>query len=274
MDPNTSILTIPPTLPHTHTVVFLHGRGDSPSNFARSLRYSPDARGRSLGEAFPSLRWVFPEPEPAKPGERSCQWFDIWNVADFADREDLQAPGLRTSVARVRRVLEAEAAALNGRWDRIVLAGISQGSAVGVHTLLNLAVPGDDALARRLAGFLSFSARMPFPGRSLADTRAILHLDDAPVHDDVLRNTPMLLEHCVDDPLVLVRHGRTLRDTLAGFGADVTWREYPDGGHWFNSPTGTEEAVVFLEKVLGIRRAADAGVGSAAPGSSEAMDLN
>ncbi|KAG3178907.1 hypothetical protein PC129_g25469, partial [Phytophthora cactorum] len=89
---------------------------------------------------------------------------------------------------------------------------------------------------------------------------------------------PVLLEHCVDDPLVLVRHGRTLRDTLAGFGADVTWSEYPDGGHWFNSPAGMEEAAVFLERVLGIRWATDAGVkseaGSAVRGSSDAMDLD
>lgn len=268
-------LAISPTdTNHTHTVVFLHGRGDTPQNFAYSLHSSPDAQGRSLIEAFPSLRWVFPE-----PGAQSCQWFDIWNVADFADREHLQAPGLRASVTRMRAVIAREAAALGGRWDRIVLAGISQGSATGVHALLNLDVPsmpaGDDALPRRLAAFLSFSARMPFPGRSLADTRAVLQLDGAPAHADVLRNTPMLLEHCADDPLVLVRHGRTLRDTLAGFGADVVWREYPDGGHWFNSPTGMEEAAVFLEKVLGIQRAAAASPGSVTlKGSPDAMDLD
>ncbi|KAH6976219.1 Alpha/Beta hydrolase protein [Ilyonectria sp. MPI-CAGE-AT-0026] len=199
------------------------------------------------------------------------QWFDIWNVRDFTEREHVQAPGLRASVYGIRAVIEQEAAELGGRWDRIVLAGFSQGSATAVHTLLNLDVPsmpaGDDALPRRLAAFLSFSARMPFPGRNLAGTRAILRLDDVPTDADVLRNTPILLEHCADDPLVLVRHGRILRDTLKGFGADVAWREYPDGGHWFNSPKGMEEAAAFLEKVLGIQRAAAA---SSEAASSEA----
>ncbi|KAL6399223.1 Acyl-protein thioesterase 1 [Ilyonectria robusta] len=190
------------------------------------------------------------------------QWFDIWNVRNFTEREHVQAPGLRASVYGIRGIIEQEAAELGGRWDRIVLAGFSQGSATAVHTLLNLDVPSmpaaDDALPRRLAAFLSFSARMPFSGRNLAGTRAILRLDDVPTDADVLCNTPMLLEHCADDPLVLVRHGRILRDTLKGFGANVAWREYPDGGHWFNSPKGMEEAAAFLEKVLGIQRAAAA----------------
>ncbi|KAF7538902.1 hypothetical protein G7Z17_g12532 [Cylindrodendrum hubeiense] len=288
MDPDVTDFTIPQpgspayTQTHTHTVIFLHGRGDTARNFAASLNYSQDAQGRSLFQAFPSLRWVFPEPAAAKPGERSCQWFDIWNVTDFADREELQAPGLRASVTRILKVIEREAVALGGRWDRIVLAGISQGAATSVHTLLNLSVPSypldpkGDAHPRHLAAFLSFSARMPFPGRSLANTRAVLQLDGEPVaHEDVLHKTPMLLEHCVDDPLVLVTNGRILRDTLTGFGADVTWREYPDGGHWFNSPTGMEEAAAFLEKVLGIQRAA-ASASSAAvtQGSSDAMDID
>ncbi|KAH8679173.1 Alpha/Beta hydrolase protein [Ilyonectria robusta] len=268
--------SIPPTdTNHTHTVVFLHGRGDTPRSFASSLHSSPDAEGRSLVEAFPSLKWVFPE-----PGTQMNQWFDIWNVRDFTEREHVQAPGLRASVYGIRGIIEQEAAELGGRCDRIVLAGFSQGSATAVHTLLNLDVPSmpaaDDALPRRLAAFLSFSARMPFSGRNLAGTRAILRLDDVPTDADVLCNTPMLLEHCADDPLVLVRHGRILRDTLKGFGANVAWREYPDGGHWFNSPKGMEEAAAFLEKVLGIQRAAaassDAESSEAAPSEAASSE--
>ncbi|KAH7144359.1 Alpha/Beta hydrolase protein [Dactylonectria estremocensis] len=261
MDIVNTDFTVPSSVPHTHTVVFLHGRGDKPRNFASSLLRSRDSQDRSLYEAFPSIRWVFPAPAAAAPNERQCQWFDVYSVVDFADHEDVQMPGLRVSVDLTRNVLEREAAALDGRWDRIVLAGISQGAATGVHTLLNLSIPsppGQESIPRGLAAFLSFSARLPFTGRNLAATRAVLSLDDVPTHNDVLRNTPMLLEHCVDDGLVLVTHGRALRDSLKTFGADVGWREYPDGGHWFNSPTGMEDAVVFLEKALGIPRAAAA----------------
>jgi hypothetical protein len=87
---------------------------------------------------------------------------------------------------------------------------------------------------------------MPFPGRSLAETRNVLNLDGAPDVQEVIRNTPALHEHFVDGPLVLVGNGRVLRDTLTGFGSPVTWKEYPNGGHWFNSPAGMDDAVQFL----------------------------
>ncbi|PNY25999.1 Acyl-protein thioesterase 1 [Tolypocladium capitatum] len=254
-------VVVPPSAPHTHTLVFLHGRGDGAATFAQSLQYSTDSRNRVLQELFPSFRCVFPSapvgPCLARPADRVSQWFDIWNVGDFSDREDVQAPGLRESVARIRRLLEEEAALLGGRWDRIVLAGISQGAATATHALLNLNLPvsttaDGKALPRRLGAYLGFSCRMPFPGRSLADTRKILGLDGAPADNEVLRNTPILLEHCVDDPLVLLANGRALRETLKGFGAQVTWREYPDGGHWFNSPAGMDDVVAFLTRALGL----------------------
>jgi predicted esterase len=125
--------------------------------------------------------------------------------------------------------------------------GISQGAATAVHTLINL----DLAPGVGLAAFVGFSCRMPFPGRSLADTRAVLTmLDRVPGHATVLEKTPMLLEHCANDPLVLVANGRVLRDTLRGFGAQVEWKEYPNGGHWFHSPDGMDDVVAFLRTVL------------------------
>lgn len=66
----------------------------------------------------------------------------------------------------------------------------------------------------------------------------------------MLKDTPILLDHCVDDPLVLIENGRTLKDTLRRFGADVTWKEYLDGGHWFNSSTGIDDLGHFLGRVL------------------------
>jgi len=62
----------------------------------------------------------------------------------------------------------------------------------------------------------------------------------------------VLLEHCADDPLVLIESGRDLRETLRGFGAKVKWNEYPSGGHWFHSPNGADDAVDFLRShILG-----------------------
>ncbi|KAF0327910.1 phospholipase carboxylesterase [Colletotrichum asianum] len=246
-----SSVTIPPSTAHTHTIIFLHGRGDNAQTFSQSLQYFTDSQNRTLAEAFPSVRWVFPQAElsvpVAFPRDKVSQWFDIWNVSDFSEREELQAEGLRDSVPKIREIINREAELVGGRYDRIILAGISQGAATSVHTLLNLKLPEGQ---ERLGAFLGFSCRMPFPGRNLADTRAILRLEDVAGDDRLLRNTPMLLEHCVDDPLVLIKNGRVLRDTLRGFGSQVEWREYQDGGHWFNSPAGTDDVIRFL-KALG-----------------------
>ncbi|KID86842.1 Phospholipase/Carboxylesterase family protein [Metarhizium guizhouense ARSEF 977] len=266
---------VPAAAKHTHTVVFLHGRGDVAENFVASLKYSRSSRDQTLQEIFPSFRWVFPKAGVSASfsfgGNKVSQWFDIWNVADFSEREEVQILGLKESVAMIRKVLRIEAGILGGHWDRIILAGISQGAATATHALLNLKLPAaaDDGakLSGGLAAFIGFSCRMPFPGRTLRETRAVLSLEDAPEDDEVIRKTPMLLEHCVDDPLVLVENGRVLRDTLRGFGADVHSREYPDGGHWLNSPAGMDDVVEYLTHILGLTPA------SAATNGTE-MDLS
>ncbi|KAK0633846.1 Alpha/Beta hydrolase protein [Immersiella caudata] len=166
---NHPLLTTAPTAPHprthTHTVVFLHDRGQNAGHFSTSLNQSTDSRGQTL-----------------------------------ANREELQAVGLREVVPALKRLLADEAALLGGRWDRIVLAGISMGAATSVHILFNLDLP------------------------DLAGMRSALALPDAPGDDRVLRNTPVrntpvLLEHCVDDLTVPVDQGRRLWETLRGFGA-------------------------------------------------------
>ncbi|GAM41969.1 hypothetical protein TCE0_043f15524 [Talaromyces pinophilus] len=248
-----SCITISPQAQHTHTVVFLHGRGDNVHNFISALSISCDSQGRTLADALPSFRWVFPQAP-----KRQCatspdiwpQWFDVWNVRNFADHEELQAVGLKEVVPAIRNILNNEASLLGERLDRVVLAGISMGAATSVHTLFNLNI--SDTQGGRLAAFLGFSCRCPFAGRTLSGMRSVLGLEGVPEHDNVLRNTPMLLEHCVDDPLVLIENGRGLRDTLRGFGAQVEWKEYPSGGHWFRSPQGVDDAVDFLSRhVLG-----------------------
>lgn len=128
------------------------------------------------------------------------QWFDVWNTQDFKDREELQAEGLKESVSSIRSILAKEAVILDGRWDHIILMGMSQGAATAVHTLLNLDLPPDEAeTTSRLGAFLGFSCRLPFLGRSLSDIRNVLSLDGVPKDDKVLRGTPILLEHCADE---------------------------------------------------------------------------
>lgn len=260
MDSEFESITFPPTQKHTHTIVFLHGRGDNARDFAASLAWSPNSQGKALPSLLPSFRWVFPQAKriqcASPPHEVWEQWFDVFNTQNFADREELQAVGLRVSVDGIRKILAKEASILDGRWDRIILAGISQGAATGVHTLFNLNLNDEDnqkddddhGKPRGLGAFLGFSCRCPFPGRSLAETRKILDLENVPDHDKVLRHTPILLEHCADDPLIMISYGQGLRDSLRGLGTQVTWREYPSGGHWFNAPMGIDDVISFIDQ--------------------------
>ncbi|CAK7200895.1 hypothetical protein SEUCBS139899_003594 [Sporothrix eucalyptigena] len=182
------------------------------------------------------------------------QWFDTWNSADFSQKEEIQIPGLQEIVPVIRQLLASEAARLEGRWDKIILAGISMGGATSAHVMFNLAIPppapGSPAQPGRLGALMTFASRCPYVGRSLEELRALLDLPDVPDNTDVLRNTPMLLEHCVDDELVPISTGRALRDTMIRFGAQVTWKEYPNGGHWFHSPTGMDDVAAFLNEHL------------------------
>ncbi|KAI1121434.1 phospholipase/carboxylesterase family protein [Nemania abortiva] len=232
-----------PTHAHTHTVVFLHGRGDHARSFANSLGRWYDSRNRNLIDAFPTFRWVLPQAPMRKRAsgpETLPQWFDTWDSRDFSKNEELQAIGLQEVIPLLRKMLADEAALLGGRWDRIVLAGISMGAATSAHLLLHLPEP--------LGALMGFSGRFPFARRSLTQTRQAVGLVDAPDHDKVLRETPVLLEHCIDDPVSPIQNGLGLRDTLRGFGCQVEWREYPQGGHWFHTPTGLDDAVQFLDK--------------------------
>jgi predicted esterase len=252
---------VPPSKPHTFTVIFLHGRGDTARSFATSLRnwIGSSSEFQSLFDALPEAKWVIPSsgmrPAVTFGGRLTPQWFDRFSSQDFHLKPEINIPGLRESVTAVLRLIRKEAAALNGRWDRIVLAGISQGGAVATHTLLNIGLwefdPAPDAKLR-LGAVVEVASAMAFPDLSLQDTRAVLGLPDSPSasEDDIVRNTPVLLQHNLNDHLVSLAEGRRLKDNLTRFGAAVESREYPDGGHWFCSPEGLDDCVEFLKRHL------------------------
>jgi len=99
--------------------------------------------------------------------------------------------GLRHSVEIIRELIKAEAEDLGEDYGRIVLAGISQGAAVGVHTLINLVLAGmhdhspgaividsEGAQGVGLGAFVDFCARLLFSGRKLQDMRDVLQVKE------------------------------------------------------------------------------------------------
>ncbi|KAK4199202.1 putative acyl-protein thioesterase 1 [Triangularia verruculosa] len=252
--------------PHTHTLIFLHGRGDkvpsfltglsawesSPAVPLHSTEPNPEPTALTLRTALPTFRLVFPQAPlrtvaaAAARGEKLewNQWFDVWNTNDFSDREELQVEGLKESVSAIRELIRQEAQALGGRYDRIILAGISMGGATSIHTLFNLDRP--------IGAFMGFCCRCPFAEskETLGEMRAVLGLSDVPQGRQALNKTPILLQHCVDDPLVKIESGRNLREVLVNFGAQsVGWEEYETGGHWFKAPDGMNDVISFLREI-------------------------
>jgi len=51
---------IQPSVTHSHTVIFLHGRDSTATEFASEIFESQCSDDKTLPEALPSFKWVFP----------------------------------------------------------------------------------------------------------------------------------------------------------------------------------------------------------------------
>ncbi|OAA59060.1 Phospholipase/Carboxylesterase family protein [Niveomyces insectorum RCEF 264] len=266
-----------PSAAHTHTAVWLHGRNGSGPVFAGELMADAKlADGRTLAQALPGWRWVFPSsfsrlwcvafeaPIPA--------WFDAPSLTDIAAQQDRQPPGLRAAVQHVAAVLDNEIARLDGRADRVVLGGWSQGGATALWTLL----------ARwrqrpvRLGAFLPISTWLPFAPEIAQFLTQAKASEGAGVHNDEgaeggafvrsmlaqvpagqpqpFASTPVFMGHSTDDQWVDITLGRQARDILQQAGLRVTWKEYAGSekeGHWFKVPEELDDLVRFLGEVVG-----------------------
>ncbi|KAL6711219.1 hypothetical protein ACN47E_005750 [Coniothyrium glycines] len=242
-------------------MIILHGRGSTAPTFASEFFESQDSRSRFLPHIFPCMKWVFPSSgalyaETEK--EIMDQWFDMASVRDPGLREGVQIEGLRESVRRIREVVRREAEAVGGP-GKVFLGGISQGGAAAVIALLAGGV--------QIGGFVGVCSWLPLYGHitSLArkdaasvvrGIREVLGLDD--IVGDVtsgadvgsVMQTPVLLQHNADDEVVPVEHGEALRYALGEVGMSVEWCIYEDGGHWVNEPSGLDDMVEFIKKLM------------------------
>ena len=65
--------------------------------------------------------------------EELDEWFDIYSLSDPSQREDLQIEGLHDSVEFIRSVINHECTFVPP--GRVIVLGLSQGSAVGTSFL-------------------------------------------------------------------------------------------------------------------------------------------
>ena len=211
----------------TVAVIWLHGLGADGNDFA-AIVPELDLAG------CPPIRFVFPHapkiPVTINGGYVMPAWYDILGV-NLVDRQD--AAGIQKSEQTITALINNEVAR-GIPYERIVLAGFSQGCAMALHTGLRL--------PHRLAGIMALSGYLPLADRFASErTQAIA-------------KTPIFMGHGTMDPVVVLKRGEDSRDALAALGHPVHWHTYPMQ-HSVH-PREVADISAFLKQVLGAPAAA------------------
>jgi len=191
---------IEPTEPQKGSIIWLHGLGADGNDFV------PIAKELGLN----SVRFVFPhapvQPVTINGGLSMRSWYDIRSLGESPDREN--ADDVRRSAGLVDALLAREHAR-GVPYDRIVLAGFSQGGAMALYVA--------HRYPEALCGFIVLSA----------------YLVCADEHEEAVHSanasTPVFCGHGVRDLTVPVRRGERAANRLATSERVVTWRTYPMG---------------------------------------------
>ncbi|CZR57785.1 uncharacterized protein PAC_07674 [Phialocephala subalpina] len=199
----------------------------------------------------------------ARFGGAMSQWFDMWSVEDPKEKEEIQLAGLRESIEDILSIIRNETSSVPA--SRIILGGISQGSATAIMAMLHGQV--------RLGGFIGLCTWLPFQGwvadyarnfgrsYTLKNIHSILKMQpcETTVSADQLISdrksafdTPTFLSHSKDDEVVPIENGRLFKRTLEYLNVATTWKEYEDGRHWVNEPQGVDDIVQFIKEKVGM----------------------
>jgi lysophospholipase-2 len=115
---------VKPTGEHTHTIIFLPGRGGCGEHFAEEI-----FDGINTVD-FPHCKWIFPgtgDIYDATFEQDMAQWFDLQTTSDPHREPQCQIDGLTQSAARINALIEEELRDIPA--NNIILEGMSQGYA-------------------------------------------------------------------------------------------------------------------------------------------------
>ncbi len=208
----------------TAAVIWLHGLGADGNDFAPII---PELK---LTEC-PGIRFIFPSaPSMAvtvNGGYVMPAWYDIIG-RNLMDQED--AAGIQKSAVAIVELIDKEASR-GIAYNKIVLAGFSQGCAMALH--IGLRFP------HKLAGIIALSGYLP-----LAMTA---HIEKNSANAD----TPIFMAHGTYDPVVTLDRAQASYALLEKMGYEVNWNEYP-----MEHSVNHEELMdisYFLQQVLGTK---------------------
>ncbi|KAF1957711.1 alpha/beta-hydrolase [Byssothecium circinans] len=263
---------------HTHTFVLLHGLGSNGDKFGHELLETGlSTSQKNLADAFPGAKFTFPTAKTrrvtALKRSRIPAWFDTFSLADRSLREDVQIDGLVESAEYIRAIVREEVEKVPAR--NIVLGGLSNGCAMSLMVLLSLEFP--------IGAYVGMSGRLPFRKdvedilrnadattddvfgeedalgeksaacQALEFVRDLLSLDSRDTETGVsgaFLSTPVFLGHGAKDDVVPSRFGEEAAGTLTSLGMDVTWKCYPELGHWYQVPEEIDDILAFLTERL------------------------
>jgi phospholipase/carboxylesterase len=134
-------------------------------------------------------------------------WYDILTLDRGGPQDDA---GIRESGRLLEMLIERE----HGRdipYEKIVLAGFSQGGAIALHTALRY--------PQRLAGLMALSTYLPL--QDSFDSEVAANTAAQP------RTLPIFMAHGSIDPMLPMALGQHSHRLLEAAGYQVEWHDYP-----------------------------------------------
>jgi predicted esterase len=280
------IIYEPLQLPHHNTILFLHGRGFNAEKFSAAFLSEEAQEHGAFRTAFPHTRFVF----PVAPLTRATkyrrtimhQWYD-----GSGDWEPEARGDMRKTVEYIQGLLRAEVRLAGGDGSKIVLAGISQGCAMALTSLLLWngaplgAVVGmcgfmpitaplldilesdgasskesdeDDVFFESETAEADLNAAMGLSGEEALAQEVINALWEetelpgaAPRSSLSFRSTPLFFGHGVKDEEVDYSHACEAVRLLEKLGIAVEFHAYAELGHWYSAEM-LGDVITFLAK--------------------------
>lgn len=186
------------------SVIWLHGLGADGHDF------EPIVAELDLHDRL-ELRFVFPH-APVRPvtingGVSMRAWYDILTLDRGGPVDEV---GIRESSRQLNVLIEHEHER-GVPYNKIVLAGFSQGGAIASHAALRF--------PHRLAGLMALSSYLPLPSKFADEVGNKV--------DDQFRKLPIFMAHGALDPILAMPLGEKSRDLLETAGFNVAWHQYP-----------------------------------------------